>query len=134
MNNYPLIGVGTVVIHNDRVLLVRRSKPPYSGLWTIPGGKVHWGETLQQAAERELLEETGIIARAGEVIYVFDVIDGNSANPDFHYVVIDLVADYVSGEPVAKDDAEQAAWFSRTDLEQKDIQATTKTLLLKIWE
>ena len=81
-NDYPgnpRVAVGAVVFKDERVLLVRRGQPPSEDLWAIPGGSVEIGETLQEAAEREILEETGITVRAGEPVYTFDVIDRDSA-------------------------------------------------------
>jgi len=71
----PRVAVGAVVIRAGSVLLVRRGKAPSDGQWAIPGGSVELGETLQQAAEREILEETGIRIRAGKPVYTFDLIE-----------------------------------------------------------
>ncbi|MDH3355103.1 MAG: NUDIX domain-containing protein, partial [Chromatiales bacterium] len=70
----PVVGVGAIVIHEGAVLLVKRGKAPHKGEWAIPGGKLKWGETLQQGAEREILEETGIAIEAGELLYHFEHI------------------------------------------------------------
>lgn len=120
-----ILGVGAVVFHDNRVLLVKRNKPPFLHQWAIPGGKVRYGETLRDAAEREIREETGIIIQAGEPIYTFEVI--NDMQP--HYVVIDLEARYVSGSPQANDDACDAAWISATDMTKIDVNQITRNLL-----
>ena len=135
MKNIPIIGVGAVIVHNDRVLLVKRGKPPYSGMWCIPGGKINFGETLQQAAEREIREETGIVIRAGEPVYTFDIIDtGTETGTEaFHYVVVDLAADYISGEPVAQDDVTDVAWFEKKDIENDEVQELTRNFLKRWW-
>jgi ADP-ribose pyrophosphatase len=105
-NSYPdapKVAVGAVVFKDERVLLVRRGQPPSKNLWAIPGGSVEIGETLQEAAEREILEETGIKIQAGEPVFTFDVIDRDGTGKiRFHYVIVDLAADYVTGDPQAQ--------------------------------
>jgi 8-oxo-dGTP diphosphatase len=109
----PRVAVGGLIIRNERVLLVERGKAPAKGLWAVPGGSVLLGETLQAAVEREVLEETGIVVRAGDPIYTFDAIqEDGERKVRFHYVIIDLRATYVSGEPTAGDDATQCGWVS----------------------
>jgi len=126
----PVAGVGAVVFYNDAVLLVERKFPPYENQWCIPGGKVLLGETLQQAAEREILEETGVTIHAGEPVYSFDVISRDNDNKiRYHYIVIDLIAEYVSGEPVGRDDAILADWVDREKFYKLNINKTTKALL-----
>jgi 8-oxo-dGTP diphosphatase len=126
----PVVGIGAVVFHNDAVLLVKRKNPPYQNEWCIPGGKIMSGETLQQAAEREINEETAIEIRAGEPVYVFDIIEKDAHNKTvLHYVVIDLLAEYIGGQPVARDDASEAAWVSREAIQQLPINHTTRKLL-----
>jgi 8-oxo-dGTP diphosphatase len=126
----PVIGIGAVVIHDNQILLVKRANPPKQGLWCIPGGKVEFGETLQQAAEREIKEETGVVIKATTPVYVFDLIEDEKR----HYVIIDLLADYVSGAPKAGDDADDAKWFSLQDIDLPDIDSETKRLLRKLIE
>ena len=121
----PIAGIGAIVIHNEHVLLVKRAKPPKQGLWCIPGGKIRFGETLEQAAEREIKEETGVLIKAGEPYYVFDLIE----KEDFHYIIVDLLAEYISGTPNAADDAMDAKWFALTDINRPDIDTETKKLL-----
>lgn len=133
MTKIPIVGVGAVIIHDDRVLLVKRANPPSVGLWCIPGGKVRFGETLQRAAQREILEETGIEIRAGQPVYAFDVIENSPEGPVLHYVVVDLQADYISGQPHAGDDALQAAWFAKKDIDQDSVQALTRDFLIRWW-
>jgi ADP-ribose pyrophosphatase len=126
----PQVGVGAVVFRDDAVLLVKRGQPPYAGQWAIPGGKVRAGETLQQAAEREILEETGITIRAGEPVFTFDLIEKDADdNLRWHYVVVDLVANYLKGEIRAGDDAREAGWFGRGQLADITVNPLTRKML-----
>lgn len=128
----PRVAVGAVVIHNECILLVKRGKQPAQGEWAIPGGSVELGETLQAAAEREIQEETGITIRAGKVIYTFDtiVMDGDRAR--FHYVILDLEAAYIAGEPQAGDDVLAADWFRPGQLQMIGVNSRTLHLLAEI--
>ncbi|MCS7260544.1 MAG: NUDIX hydrolase [Anaerolineae bacterium] len=129
----PQVGVGAVLVKDGCVLLVKRASPPSQGTWAIPGGRVKLGETLQHAAERELREETGIIARAGSPIYTFDVIQRDETGQvRFHYVIVDLWMEYVAGEVQAGDDAAEARWITYQDLDTLPIHPTTRTLLERI--
>lgn len=122
--------MGAVVFYKDAVLLVKRNNPPNARQWAIPGGKVKFGETLQAAAERELLEETGVTIRAGEVIYQFEIIEHDAVgNVQLHFVVLDLHADYLSGEPQAADDVSKAQWIGRDECTHLEINEITRTLL-----
>jgi ADP-ribose pyrophosphatase len=129
----PVLGVGAVVRRGDAVLLVRRGKPPSQGEWAIPGGRVQLGESLARAAEREILEETGVIIEAGEVVYSFEFIEATAGRVAWHYVVLDLAARYVSGEPRRGDDASDAAWVRFSELERLPVNATTRTALRKLF-
>jgi 8-oxo-dGTP diphosphatase len=129
----PWLAVGGVVIRGDRVLLVRRGKPPADGEWAIPGGSVELGETLKEAVEREIREETGLIVRAGEVCHVFEALKrDDSGRIRFHYVIVDLWAEHVSGEPVPSSDATEAGWLACPDLENRPVNKSTLKLLRKL--
>ena len=126
----PQIGVGAVVIKDEKVLLVKRGRPPSEGLWAIPGGRLQFGETLKQAAEREILEETGIVIKAAKPLFIFDVLDKDEAgNIRYHYVIVDLGAEYVSGTVTAGDDASEARWLSPQELAVLPVSAKTSELL-----
>lgn len=128
--NNPRVAVGAIVFNNNRVLLVRRGRPPSQNLWAIPGGSVEIGETLQEAAEREIFEETGITIRAGEPVYTFDAIErDNTGRIRFHYVIVDLGADYVAGDPKAGDDAVEARWVTAQEINELNVSAPTLKLL-----
>jgi ADP-ribose pyrophosphatase len=129
----PRAAVGAVIIHDHRILLVRRANPPGQGDWAIPGGAVKLGETLAEAAEREIREETGLSVRAGAPIHAFDLIerDGNG-RVLFHYVIIDLMADYMGGELRPSDDALDAEWFSPEELNGIKLNESTRKFLNQI--
>jgi len=113
----PQVAVGAFVVKENTILLVKRKRPPGEGLWAIPGGRVELGETLQEAAEREVKEETGITIKAGSVVYAFDFIEyDDMGKTRFHYIIVDLLADYISGDPTAGDDASEVRWFNSEEL------------------
>jgi 8-oxo-dGTP diphosphatase len=129
----PRVGVGAVVLREGQVLLVRRGTAPSQGLWAIPGGVLELGETLQKAAEREILEETGIIIRAGEPVFICDVCHrDDDGRVRYHYVIVDLAADYISGEVQGADDAMEARWVSSAELHELPVTKTTLKLLRQI--
>ncbi len=130
----PKVAVGAVVFHEGRVLLVLRGQPPAEAQWAIPGGSVELGETLQAAAERELMEETGVRIRAGKPVYVFDAMDREvSGRVRFHYIIIDLHGDYLEGEPCPGDDAADARWVSPEELNRIHVNPRTRKLLRDIY-
>ena len=111
----PVIGVGVVVWKGGDVLLIRRGKPPHKGSWSLPGGRQQLGETTRETAAREVAEETGAAIRVGDLL---DVIDSITDGPEglLHYTLVDFDADWVSGELVAGDDADDAIWVDADDL------------------
>ncbi|MCU0558889.1 MAG: NUDIX hydrolase [Desulfobacterales bacterium] len=129
----PRLAVGAVVFRESRVLLVRRGQPPAEGQWALPGGSVEIGETLGQAAEREAREETGIAIRAGAPCGCLEVIQADAhGRVRFHYVVIDLLADYVEGSPRPGGDAAEARWVEAAALAHLPVNADTAALLRRL--
>lgn len=130
----PIVAVGAVVFKDHRVLLVRRGNPPSANVWAIPGGRVNLGETLVQAAEREIREETGILIRAGRPVYTFDVVcrDDND-HVQYHYVIVDLEGKYIGGEPCPGDDALDARWVSAQELRHMDVSPITREILKDLY-
>jgi 8-oxo-dGTP diphosphatase len=112
----PAVGVGAVLIHQGKVLLIRRGKEPLRGRWVVPGGTVELGETLEQALVREVREETGLVVRPLEVVAVFDRIEREGDAVRYHYVIVDYLCEYLSGTPQAASDAEDVAFVAREDL------------------
>jgi 8-oxo-dGTP diphosphatase len=115
------VGVGAVVIHQGRVLLIRRGKEPLRGRWVVPGGTVELGETLEAAIVREVREETGLVVVPREVVTVFDRIERDGDSVRYHYVIVDYLCDYVSGTPRASSDAEDVALVAEADLPRYDL-------------
>jgi len=113
--------VGAVLIHEGRVLLIRRGKEPLRGRWVVPGGTVELGETLEQALVREIEEETGLLVRPRQVVAVFDRIQRAADRVDYHYVIVDYLCDYVAGEARAGSDAEAVALVAPADLPAYDL-------------
>lgn len=116
-----MLGVGAVVVHDGRALLVRRGKEPLRGRWVVPGGTVELGETLEAAVVREVREETGLLVRPLEVVKVFDAIERDGTEVRFHYVVVDYRCAFESGELRAASDADAAAWVAEADLAAYDL-------------
>ena len=108
----PIVGVGALVFRGESVLLVKRGAEPLKGRWSIPGGKVEFGETLRAAVERETLEETGLQVKAGALVEIFERIRRGGADSDaYHYVLMDYLCAIVGGELRSGDDAAAADWF-----------------------
>jgi 8-oxo-dGTP diphosphatase len=129
----PRVAVGAVVFRDGKILLVKRAKAPQKGTWAIPGGSMKLGETLQAAAERETREETGLQVLAKEPIHTFDLIEKDGRGKIlFHYVIVDLHADYISGGIQPADDVSDAGWFGPEEIENIHTSASTRELLHKL--
>jgi 8-oxo-dGTP diphosphatase len=113
----PLVGVGAVIIEGDRVLLVKRARPPIQGQWSIPGGVLEVGEMVREAAVREAREETGLVVEPGELLGVYDrILRDAERRVQYHYVLIDFLCRAVGGELLAASDAADVRWFRREEL------------------
>jgi ADP-ribose pyrophosphatase YjhB (NUDIX family) len=115
----PIVGIGVVVLRPGAVLAIRRARPPAEGSWSLPGGAQELGETAEQAARRELLEETGL--EVGELLLAGQV-DSITRDPDgrvrYHYTIIDFAAAWAGGEPRPGDDAAELRWVPFDTLNQ----------------
>ncbi len=134
-----MVGIGGVVIEEGRTLLIRRGTEPLRGHWSIPGGTLEIGESLQQGVARELLEETGLEVRVLDVIEVFDRIflaekpaTGKArSGPRFHYVIVDYLCERISGEARAGSDVTDVAFAREDELEQFHLTETATRILRK---
>jgi 8-oxo-dGTP diphosphatase len=122
----PKVAAAALIEQDGRVLLVRRVNEPFRGFWTLPAGFVDAGEDPADTAARECLEETGLTVR---ILHVLDVIAGREHPRGADFIIV-YGAQVISGELMAGDDADQAAWFERADLPPLAFRATQKTLIL----
>jgi 8-oxo-dGTP diphosphatase len=125
----PMVGIGGVIIDRGRTLLIRRGSEPLRGEWSIPGGSLELGETLEEGVARELLEETGVYVRVLELIAATG--GGNRRKPRFHYVIVDYLCERISGEPRASSDVTDVAFASEEDLAKFSLTETATRILKK---
>ncbi len=125
----PLIGVGVVVWHDQRVLLIRRGKPPRVGQWSLPGGAQKLGETVAEAARREVFEETGLSVEVGGVLAVVDLIERDGERVRYHYTLIDFGAEAPGVELRPGGDAADARWFSLDEIERLGLWSETLRII-----
>jgi 8-oxo-dGTP diphosphatase len=119
----PVVGVIAVVWRGESVLLVRRANPPDAGKWGFPGGKQHLGETIFEAAMRELQEETGVVAEPSEVVTAVDVIERDEAGRvRYQFTLVAVLARWREGVGVAADDAEAVTWVRLEDLARRNLE------------
>jgi 8-oxo-dGTP diphosphatase len=131
----PLVGVGALIVDGARVALVKRGQPPLQGEWSIPGGMLELGETLRQGAEREALEETGLVVRATELLGVFDrVVLDDAKRCQYHYVLIDFLCQRVSGDLHAAGDAADARWFTADEIATLPLPEDTAGVIRSAWQ
>jgi len=139
----PIVGIGGVVIEGGRALLIRRGNEPLMGQWSIPGGTLELGETLEEGTARELTEETGLEVKVIEMIEVFERINfGRGADetwttmeerrrPRFHFVIVDFLCERISGMPVAGGDVTDVVWADEHDLERFALTPTATRVIRK---
>jgi len=116
----PLVGVGAVVVHAGRVLLVRRGREPLKGRWSLPGGMLELGEDLAAGVVREVQEETGLLVEPLELIELLDRIHRDGERVRYHYVIADYLCRVVSGELKAASDADDVRWVERAEWDDEN--------------
>jgi 8-oxo-dGTP diphosphatase len=135
----PVVGIGGVIIDQRRALLIRRGSEPLRGEWSIPGGTLEIGESLEEGVARELLEETGIEVSVLELIEVFDRIylehtpagRETKRRPRFHFVIADYLCERLGGEPRAGSDATDVAFVREEELTRFHLTDTATRVLKK---
>lgn len=129
----PIAAVGVVCLRGDDVLLIRRGAPPLQDRWSLPGGRIEWGERTADAALRELKEETGCDADLIGLIDVVDAVLTKSGAPNEppwgHYVLIDYAARWRAGEPRGGDDATDARFFTRPEIRALELWDETLRII-----
>lgn len=128
---HPILGVGVVVLREKQFLLIQRGQAPFKKSWAPPGGKVERGETALQAVQRELHEECAIYAERYAFLKYYEFMERDGYQTLYHYLVLDFVAEYRSGELQAKDDILDAGWFYWHDLERLKVAATTREVVAR---
>ena len=129
----PIPGVAGIVVRGKELLLVQRGREPAKGKWGIPGGVVEVGETIEEALVREVREETDCECRVLKHLTTFDSI---RRDPDgrvhWHYVLFEYLCEYLSGEPIASDDADEVRWVRLDNLGSVDIMESTRVFVEKV--
>jgi mutator protein MutT len=127
--------VGGVVITDGRVLLIRRAGPPLQGEWSIPGGLLELGESLNQGVRRELAEETGLEVRVLDLIEVFErVFPDDDGRTKYHFVILDYLCEAVSGEARAASDVTDVAWAQEDELASYSLTPTATRVIKRAFE
>lgn len=127
---HPVVGVGTVVWHGERVLLVRRGRSPRRGQWSLPGGAQQLGETVADAARREVREEAGLEIELGEIIAIVDLIEPDPGERvRYHYTLIDFTAEASGAALTPGDDATDARWFALDELPALGLWSETTRVI-----
>ena len=128
----PYVGVGVIVFRDKEVLLVQRNKEPNKGQWSIPGGSQLLGETASEAAQRELLEETGVkVDRLFLVDVVDAIIPGVEGKIKYHYTLVDYMGQWQSGESRPGDDAKEVRWVRLNELSSYSLMEKTMKIIQK---
>ena len=128
----PIVAVGGVVVHQSRVLLIRRGQPPLEGRWSIPGGILEIGETIAEGVERELREETGVRVRVLDLIEIYEkVLRDEEDQPQYHFVILDYTCEFVEGTAQAGGDVTEVKWVGEEELERLALTGAAKRVIRK---
>ena len=130
----PIVGVGGVVIHRQRALLIRRGCEPLKGQWSIPGGMLELGEELAEGVRRELKEETGLDVEPLEIVAAFDRITRQGERVKYHYVIVDYVCRLEGGKLKPASDVTDARWVRREEMAQYNLTEMATKVILQSFE
>lgn len=126
----PFVGVGAVIVRDGKVLLVKRKYEPLAGQWSLPGGAVEVGETLEACLVREMLEETGLEVRVGPVIEVFDrITHDDQGRVLYHFVLVDYLCWPTGGVLCANSDVAEAVFADPGNLFQYDLTSKATSVV-----
>ena len=129
---HPVVGVGAVVVRDGKALIIKRAHEPRKGEWSLPGGLLELGESLQDAAQREIKEETGLDVDVGPVIETFDRVHRDDhGRIQYHFVIVDFVCWSNRGVAVPGSDAEGVAWVTPEEIDVYEVNAHAKAVILK---
>jgi 8-oxo-dGTP diphosphatase len=129
----PLVGVGAIILRNDHVLLIQRGSEPSAGKWSVPGGLVELGESLQDAIAREVKEEVGLEVQVRDLVVALDrvILDG-AGRIEYHYILLDFLCECGAGEPSPASDVVACAFVPIQSLSQYDLTRGTKQAILRV--
>jgi 8-oxo-dGTP diphosphatase len=129
---HPVVGVGAVVVRDGKALIIKRAHEPRKGEWSLPGGLLELGESLQDAARREIKEETSLDVEVGPVIETFDRVHrDDQGRIRYHFVIVDFVCWPNQGEALPGSDADGVAWVTPDDIDAYQVNAHAKAVILK---
>lgn len=125
-----MVGVGAIIVCDGKILLIKRRGEPGKGKWSVPGGLVELGETVENAVVREVKEETGLDAAEPELIDVVDnIVQDEKGKIKWHFVILDFFVKVRGGELRAADDAEEICWVPLGEAEKYDLTKTFRSFL-----
>jgi 8-oxo-dGTP diphosphatase len=130
--DHPVVGVGAIILREGKLLLEKRLNEPARGKWTIPGGVVELGETLEEAVVRETLEETGLVVESPRLLDVVSEVNRDEAGGvRYHYVIVDFAVAIERGEPLAASDAGELRWVPLDEVEGFDLTGSFRRFFVK---
>ena len=130
--NQPVVGVGAIILKDGKILLEKRLNTPGKGKWSVPGGLVELGETVDQAIIREVKEETGLNVANPRLIDIVDHIElDEDSKIKYHFIIIDYLASITGGIPKAASDAEDLKWIAFSEVQAYDLTSSFRLFFKK---